>query len=56
MKAHRASILRKVAVGSLAELVRLATTLELARQQPERAGTVSKQLDAVSDEVSALTK
>jgi len=28
VKAHRASILRKVAVGSVAELVRVATTLE----------------------------
>ena len=55
VKAHRASILRKVAVGSLAELVRLATTLELARPQPERAGTASKHLHAVSDEVRALT-
>jgi FixJ family two-component response regulator len=62
VKAHRASILRKVAVGSLAELVRLATTLELARQQLElarqqleRAGTASKQRPAVSDEVIALT-
>ena len=33
VKAHRASILRKVAVGSVAELVRVATTLEFGCQQ-----------------------
>ena len=34
VKAHRASILRKVAVGSVAELVRVATTLEFGCHQP----------------------
>ena len=34
VKAHRASILRKVAVGSVAELVRVATTIEFGCQQP----------------------
>lgn len=33
VKAHRASILRKVAVGSVAELVRVATTIEFGCQQ-----------------------
>lgn len=56
VKAHRASILRKVAVGSVAELVRLATTLEFARQQMvERAGIASRQILASSDEASPLT-
>jgi len=36
VKAHRASILRKVAVGSVAELVRVATTIEFGCQQPVR--------------------
>jgi len=44
VKAHRASILRKLSVGSVAELVRLATTLEFAGQQMlERASTASRQ-------------
>jgi FixJ family two-component response regulator len=34
VKAHRASILRKVAVGSVAELVRVATTIEFGCQHP----------------------
>jgi FixJ family two-component response regulator len=34
VKAHRASILRKVAVGSVAELVRVATTIEFGCQEP----------------------
>ncbi len=56
VKAHRASILRKVAVGSVAELVRLATTLEFAREQMlERAGIASKQILATSDEASPVT-
>jgi len=55
VKAHRASILRKVAVGSVAELVRLATTLEFARQQVlERAGIASRQILASSDEVTPI--
>ena len=33
VKAHRASILRKVAVGSVAELVRVATTIEFGCQE-----------------------
>jgi len=33
VKAHRASILRKVAVGSMAELVRIATTVECGCQR-----------------------
>ena len=44
VKAHRASILRKLSVGSVAELVRLATTLEFARRQMvERAAMASSQ-------------
>lgn len=44
VKAHRASILRKLSVGSVAELVRLATTLEFARRQMvERAVMASSQ-------------
>ena len=38
VKAHRASILRKVAVGSVAELVRVATTLEFGCQPPVARG------------------
>jgi len=38
VKAHRASILRKVAVGSVAELVRVATTLEFSCQPPVARG------------------
>ena len=38
VKAHRASILRKVAVGSVAELVRVATTLEFGCQAPVARG------------------
>jgi len=34
VKAHRASILRKVAVGSVAELVRVATTIEFGCHPP----------------------
>src|SRR5215813_1435592 len=34
VKAHRASILRKVAVGSMAELVRVATTIEFGCHPP----------------------
>jgi len=33
VKAHRGSILRKLRVGSLAELARVVTTLEIARKQ-----------------------
>jgi FixJ family two-component response regulator len=44
VKAHRASILRKLSVGSVAELVRLATTLEFAREQMlGRASAASRQ-------------
>ncbi len=44
VKAHRASILRKVAVGSVAELVRVATTLEYEGQHVmNRAATAEKQ-------------
>lgn len=55
VKAHRASILRKVSVGSVAELVRVATTLEFARQQMlERASMASKQiLESTQDETEA---
>src|SRR6516225_4804918 len=38
VKAHRASILRKVAVGSVAALVRVATTLEFGCQPPVARG------------------
>jgi FixJ family two-component response regulator len=44
VKAHRASILRKVGVGSVAELVRVATTLEFEGQHvTDRAATAGKQ-------------
>lgn len=55
VKAHRASILRKVSVGSVAELVRLATTLEFARQQMlERASMASRQILGGSEQASSL--
>ena len=50
VKAHRASILRKLSVGSVAELVRLATTLEFAREQMVgRASAASKQFFSRQD-------
>ena len=42
VKAHRASILRKVAVGSVAELVRVATTLEFGCQQLVAHATIAR--------------
>jgi FixJ family two-component response regulator len=41
VKAHRASILRKVSVGSVAELVRVATTLEFGCQQLVARATIA---------------
>lgn len=56
VKAHRASILRKLSVGSVAELVRLATTLEFARQQMvERAFMASRQFTNRQDDPRPLT-
>ncbi len=56
VKAHRASILRKLSVGSVAELVRLATTLEFARDQMVgRASAASKQFFNHHDAVRPLT-
>jgi len=55
VKAHRASILRKVSVGSVAELVRLAATLEFARQRMvERASIASRQILGGSEQASSL--
>ena len=55
VKAHRASILRKVSVGSVAELVRLATTLEFARQRVlERASMASRQILGSSEHGTSL--
>jgi FixJ family two-component response regulator len=56
VKAHRGSILRKIEVGSLAELARVVTTLELARQQ--RAGRVvsaRRQMRGVSEAPASLS-
>jgi FixJ family two-component response regulator len=56
VKAHRASILRKLSVGSVAELVRLATTLEFAREQMVgRASAASKQFFNHHDASRPLT-
>src|SRR5262245_11442392 len=56
VKAHRASILRKVAVGSIAELVRIATTVECGCQRlVERAAAAEKQPDAQSDETTKVS-
>ena len=49
VKAHRASILRKVAVGSVAELVRVATTIEFGGHPPvARPASASSQVLASS--------
>ena len=54
VKAHRGSILRKLRVGSLAELARLVTTLELARQQhTERVAFARKQMLGRASEAPA---
>ena len=56
VKAHRASILRKVDVDSVAELVRLATTLELACQQlAERAAVAGRQILGQPDAPTSLS-
>lgn len=56
VKAHRASILRKVAVGSLAELVRIATTVECGcHRLVERAAAAEKQADAQSDDATNVS-
>jgi len=56
VKAHRASILRKVAVGSVAELVRVATTIEFGCQQlVARVTTVEQQVLDSSDEAHPLS-
>jgi FixJ family two-component response regulator len=56
VKAHRASILRKVAVGSVAELVRVATTIEFGCQQPvTRIVPVDSQGLATSGEPTPLS-
>ena len=53
---HRASILRKVAVGSIAELVRIATTVECGCQRlVERAAAAEKQPDAQFDETTKVS-
>jgi FixJ family two-component response regulator len=56
VKAHRASILRKVAVGSVAELVRVATTIEFGCQQlMARVTTDGQETLAASDEPHPLS-
>lgn len=54
VKAHRASILRKVAVGSVAELVRVATTLEFGCQ-PHVSRGATRQGVAPSGEARPLS-
>lgn len=55
VKAHRASILRKVAVGSIAELVRIATTVECGCQRlVERTAAAEKQGVGRSDETTKV--
>ena len=56
VKAHRASILRKVAVGSVAELVRVATTIEYGCQQPvARIAPVGRQGLGTSGEPTPMS-
>ncbi|HET6983526.1 MAG TPA: LuxR C-terminal-related transcriptional regulator [Myxococcaceae bacterium] len=56
VKAHRGSILRKIEVGSLAELARLVTTLELARQQrAERVACARRQMLGPSETPASLS-
>lgn len=56
VKAHRGSILRKIEVGSLAELARVVTTLELARQQrAERVAFARKQMLGPSEAPASLS-
>ena len=56
VKAHRASILRKLDVGSVAELVRLASTLEFARQQQvDRAEAAARQMLVESEAPTSLS-
>ena len=53
VKAHRASILRKVAVGSMAELVRIATTVECGcHRLVERTATAEKHAAVQSDDAT----
>jgi FixJ family two-component response regulator len=55
VKAHRASILRKVAVGSIAELVRIATTVECGCQRlVERTAAAEKHSVGRSDETTKV--
>jgi FixJ family two-component response regulator len=54
VKAHRASILRKVAVGSVAELVRVATTLEFGGPQAVARGTNGSRHPVASAEAAPL--
>jgi len=56
VKAHRASILRKVAVGSMAELVRIATTVECGcHRSVERAAAAERHAAVQTDEESEGT-
>ena len=56
VKAHRGSILRKIEVGSLAELARVVTTLELGRQQrAERVAFARKQMLGPSEAPASLS-
>src|SRR5262249_39182238 len=55
VKAHRASILRKVAVGSVAELVRVATTLEFGCQPTTARASNGKHVLASSGEPPPLS-
>jgi len=56
VKAHRASILRKVAVGSMAELVRIATTVECGcHHLVERAAAAEKQAGVQPDDATKVS-
>lgn len=56
VKAHRGSILRKLAVGSLAELACVVTRLELGRQQRAgRAALARKQMLGVTEVPASLS-
>ena len=56
VKAHRASILRKVAVGSMAQLVRIATTVECGcHHLVERAAAAEKQAGVQPDDATKVS-
>jgi two-component system, LuxR family, response regulator FixJ len=56
VKSHRAGVLRKLEAGSVAGLVRLATTLEFARRQRlDRMAMASSQMLGKADPPAALS-